>query len=95
MIRTSIVLFFLLTSGCMSIPDRIDSGWSHISHPTQGWPFGPSTEEDSLNTLDVRATWDIGRCSMEMGLGKKIGDGGFYGNDLIFTSRMSVSIWSK
>lgn len=85
-----------LLSGCLSMPDRVDAGWTHDSHPLLGRPFGPKEEEDTLDTLGVRAAWHRGRYYMEMGAGRKMGDGGFYGDDrVVFTSRVGVTLWER
>lgn len=60
----------------------------HISHPTAGPPFGPKTEEDSLNTANAcigveRKGWFFEHC-----LGYQLGDGGFYGPDLTYDARV-------
>lgn len=94
----SLVLALCLLTGCVSVPsapDMIDAGWSHTSHPLQGWPFTPPEDEDSLDTLGLRATWHRERYIFEMSLGKKMGEGGFYGDDLIFNGRMSIAIWER
>lgn len=67
----------------------------HLSHLLAGPPFGAKTEEDSLNTLNVIARRQMGRAYVEAGLGYKIGDGGFYGPDLTFTSRFGIEVWGS
>lgn len=93
--RRLVVLAAVLSSGCASVPDVVDAGWSHDSHPRQGYPFGPSTEEDTLDTLGLRARWDRGKCFAEMGLGYKFREGGFHGDDFIFESRVGVKLFSR
>jgi hypothetical protein len=80
-------------TGCATSPSTMDAGWSHVSHPKLGRPFGPSSEEDTLDTLGLRARWDRGKCFAEMGLGYQIRDGGFYGDDFIFQSRVGVRLF--
>lgn len=93
--RKLVVLAAVVLSGCVSAPRNIDAGWSHSSHPRQGRPFGPSSEEDSLDTVGLRARWDDGTYFTEMGLGYRLRDGGFYGDDFIFESRVGVKLFSK
>lgn len=90
-----IVIAALALTGCVSVPDRIDANWAHTSHPLLGPPFGPTSEEDTLDVLEVRATWKRGRYFTEMGLGQQLADSGFYGDGFIFTSRVGVTLWSK
>jgi hypothetical protein len=92
---TAALLAALALTGCVSTPDRLDAGWTHVSHPLLGPPFGPSNEEDTLDVFEVRATWKRGRYFTEMGLGQQLADGGFYGDGFIFTSRVGVTLWSK
>lgn len=93
--RKVLVLAAVVLSGCMTTPDSVDAGWSHSSHPRQGRPFGPSTEEDTLDTLGLRARWERGDYFTEMGLGYKVRDGGFYGDDFIFESRVGVRLFER
>jgi hypothetical protein len=78
-------------SGCATV----SAEWAHTSHPMAGYPFGPSYEEDTLDTLNVIGRHQIGRTYVEMGVGYKLADGGFYGPELTFTSRIGVEIWSR
>lgn len=91
--RSLLILATLAVSGCITNPDSVDAGWSHVSHPKLGRPFGPSTEEDTLDTLGLRARWDRGKCFAEMGLAYRLRNGGFYGDDFIFESRMGVRLF--
>lgn len=83
-------------SGCSVAPSKLDAGWGHNSYPELGYPFGPANEEDTLDTLGLRATWERGKCFAEVGLGYKLRDGGFYGDsDVVFTSRVGVVLWKR
>lgn len=82
-------------SGCVSAPDRVDANWLHVSHPLLGPPFGPAYEEDTLDVMEVRASWERGRLFSEMGLGAQMKDSGFAGDGFIFTSRVGVKLWDK
>lgn len=85
------VLLIGLLGGCSSV--RVEH--EHVSHPFAGPPFGPLTEEDSLDTVNVIARKEHGRFYIEAGLGYKVNDGGFHGPDLTFTSRVGVELWRK
>lgn len=93
--NTAVLLAALALTGCGVAPDRIDAGWEHNSHPLLGWPFGPSNQEDTLDTLGLRAAWHHDRYYLELGLGQQLADSGFYGDGFIFTSRVGVTLWSK
>lgn len=62
--------------------------YEHVSHLTAGPPFGPKSEEDSLNQLSVIGRCSNGRAYAEIGIGYQLSDGGFYGPDEIFTGRV-------
>lgn len=85
----------LALSGCMSMPNKVDANWLHVSHPLLGPPFGPAYEEDTLDVMEVRASWERGRLFSEMGLGAQMRDSGFAGDGFIFTSRIGVKLWNK
>lgn len=89
-----IALAALALAGCAT-PDRVSTGWSHVSHPLLGWPSGPANEEDVLDVADVRLEWNRGRYRFEASLGYQLANGGFYGDDFLFMSRASYSLWSK
>lgn len=82
-------------AGCVSMPDKVDANWLHVSHPLLGPPFGPAYEEDTLDVMEVRASWERGRLFSEMGLGAQMKDSGFAGDGFIFTSRVGVKLWDK
>lgn len=94
---TLALLFLLVTcAGCSTMaPNQVDACLTHVSHPLQGAPFGPSTQEDSLDTVGACATWERGRVSFESGLGYKYKEGGFYGDDFIFQGQLKVKLWEK
>lgn len=88
------------TPGCSIIqPQQVDCGLSHASHPLLGAPFGPKTEEDSLNVLGCRMRTEMPgneRLFVETSLGRKMGDGGFYGDSkLVFQSYIGVKLWER
>lgn len=92
--RIMALFLLLVLSGCAAVvPERVSQGWSHTSHPLRGQPF--SGEEDTLDTADVQAEWRRGRYSLDLGLGYKLRDGGFEGDDFTFYGRFAVDIWSK
>jgi hypothetical protein len=90
----AIAIAAVTLAGCAA-PTSIDAGWSHVSHPLLGPPFGPSNEEDTLDTLGFRARWVRGPYYAEAGLGQQLKDSGFYGDGFIFSSRVGVTLWAK
>lgn len=82
---TALALLLFL-SGCSSL----SAEWMHVSHPLLGPPFGPKTEEDSLNVLNACAEKHKGVMYVESCLGYQMADGGFYGDDFIYTMRVGV-----
>lgn len=78
----------LLISGCTSLSGEI----SHISHPLRGPPFGPITEEDSLEVAQLCARRESKRFFVENCLGYRLTDGGFYGDDFIYSGRFGVRV---
>lgn len=82
----------LLVGASLSACSGMRVELEHTSHPLAGAPFGPRSEEDSLNTLNVVKRIERGRYYSEIGLGYKIGDGGFYGPDLTGTVRIGVKL---
>lgn len=93
--RIAIITAAMFLSACTVAPDRIELDWLHASHPLLGPPFGPSNEEDTLDVLGPRARWERGRCYVEAGIGRQLADGGFYGDGIIFTSHVGVTLWSR
>lgn len=89
MIKTLLAFaLLLLCSGCTYVRSEIE----HVSHPFAGKPFGPASEEDTLNqanlcfgkewTTGPKLLWYTENC-----LGYKLTDGGVYGPDLTYTGR--------
>lgn len=86
----ALILMLLLSmcTGCAGMRVELE----HTSHPFAGPPFGDRSEEDSLNTLNVVKSYQKGRFYTDVALGKKIGNGGFYGPDLTATVRVGISL---
>lgn len=93
--KRTIAIAALALTGCVSIPDSVSLEHTHVSHPLLGWPFGPGNQEDTLDVLGVRTRWTRGPYYVETGLGQQMKDSGFYGDGIIFTSRIGVNVWSK
>ena len=86
-----LTLILLLSSACAVIPEGGRLGWSHISHPFAGPPFGPTNEEDSLDTIEMTGAWYGPKNTyVEIGLGYKLSDGGFYGPKLTGIVRAGI-----
>lgn len=90
--KISTGLVCLLMAGCGSVPfcekQSLRTEYEHISHVLAGPPFGPQSEEDSLDQVLL-----IGRCTnsrayAEVGIGYKLTEGGFHGPDELFTGRV-------
>lgn len=93
--KTAGLIAALALTGCSVAPDSVSLEHMHVSHPLLGKPFGPSNEEDTLDTLGFRARWMRGPYYVEAGLGQQLKDSGFYGDGIIFTSRVGMTLWSK
>jgi hypothetical protein len=96
------ILPFVITAslgGCALDPPGTDytvkAGWDHVSHPDVGPPFGPRSEEDTLDTLSCKLERSSDRFYVEVGLGYRLAEGGFYGSDFIFMSSAGVKLWSS
>jgi hypothetical protein len=86
--RKTLLLVALVLSGCSSAQVRIEL--DHDSHPFDGVPFGPRTEEDSLTQVSGIASWRHGRAYVEVGTGYNLrgrNGGGFYGSPWTGTAR--------
>jgi hypothetical protein len=77
-------------AGCTTV--SVDT--MHVSHPLKGTPFGPANEEDTLDVIGVTARKEFGRMYIEHSLQYRYIDGGFYGDDFIYTGRVGVTLWS-
>ncbi len=93
--KQALILAALALAGCGATPDSVSLEHMHVSHPLLGPPFGPSNEEDTLDTLGFRARWVSGRYYAEAGLSQQMKDSGCYGDGFIFTSRIGVTLWAK
>lgn len=80
------ILTMLSISGCTSL----SAEWQHVSHPLLGPPFGPRNEEDSLDVLNGCGERRKENFYVEMCLGYRLRDGGFFGDDFIYTGRFGV-----
>jgi len=89
-----VILFLaivLLCSGCTTVSVNV----SHVSHPLLGAPFGPANEEDTLDTVGLRTRRESGRFYVEQGLAYRWRDGGFYGDDFVYTLDAGVTLWRR
>lgn len=90
----------LALSGCSVVgklcdEKRIDLEYTHVSHPFAGWPFGPENEEDAVHTIGPMGRCTMGRGYVDMGVGRKIVESGFYGPELTGTVNVGVTLWSS
>lgn len=86
-----LTLIALSISGCSSY--RVE--YEHVSHPFAGQPFGPASEEDTLDQLQVCAKRSAGRAYTEACLGYRLTDGGFYGPPLTGGIRIGVELGKR
>lgn len=89
-----VILAALALTGCGIAPTSVSLEHMHVSHPLLGPPFGPSSDEDTLDVLGLRTRWERDRYYFEAGLGQQMKDSGFYGDGIIFTSRVGITLWS-
>lgn len=77
------LLVVSFATGCSTLkPDYSYAQWEHISHPAVGPPFGPRSEEDSLDHTEGCGGYHVGsRGFVEVCTGYRLRDGGFYGPD--------------
>lgn len=92
--RAAIILAALALTGCSLTPSSVSIEHLHASHPLLGPPFGSGNEEDTLDVLGARTRWERGRYYFEAGIGQQLKDSGFYGDGIIFTSRVGITLWS-
>jgi hypothetical protein len=76
------ILLVWAMQGCSILPTGAQTYWAHTSHPFAGPPFGPTDEEDSLDTFNGDLFWENESWFFELGMGYKLADGGFYGPKL-------------
>lgn len=88
---TIILMLIVSCGGCTTV--SVDT--MHVSHPLRGAPFGPASEEDTLDVIGVTARREFGKLYIEHSLQYRYIDGGFYGDDFIYTGRVGVVLWKK
>ena len=94
--RNMLILSAALLSGCASItPHYSSTEWEHVSHPAVGPPFGPRSEEDSLDQLNLVMGWKYKRCYAEITTGYRLTDGGFYGPNWTGGVRAGVMLYGS
>lgn len=94
MTRTVVTLIAALA---LSACSTYKAEWQHISHPFAGPPFGPTSEEDSLDHIQVCGVrryafnqWT--QAYAESCVGYVLADGGFYGPNLTGGVRVGIEI---
>jgi hypothetical protein len=86
--RALLAAVLLVLQGCASTSLQVEV--EHVSHPTDGWPFGSRYEEDGLTQASVLAGWRFGRTYIDAGVGANLrgrNGGGFYGSPITGTVR--------
>jgi hypothetical protein len=93
--RRALIASALLLTGCTI--NGVTAEYEHVSHPLAGPPFGPRTEEDSLNVanLVIDMKTQSPRICVQHVLGYKLSDGGFYGPRVTYELRAGIKLWSR
>lgn len=76
-------------------PTTCFASYDHVSHPLLGAPFGPETEEGTIDSVGTTCRWERGRVFLESGLSYMVPDSDLYGDDLLFNSRVAIKIWGR
>lgn len=90
------VLFALVClSGCCTLkPDSAGIEYAHISHPLQGFPFGPNDEEATLDTVQIATRKNFGNVYIEQALGYRFSkDCDFAGDHFLYNGRVGYTFW--
>lgn len=95
--RGLIAVSALVLQACAVLPAPTTCfvNYDHLSHPLQGPPFGPDTEEGTIDTVGGTCRWEKGRVFVESGLSYLWPGSDLYGDDLLFNSRVAFKIWEK
>lgn len=91
------ILALLQACAVVPAPDTCFANYDHVSHPLLGKPFGPESEEGTIDSVGTTCRWERkqGRVFFESGLSYMWPDSDLYGDDLLFNSRVGVKIWEK
>jgi hypothetical protein len=83
-------------TGCITTPpNEVFLSYDHLSHPLLGPPFGPATDEGTLDTVGVTARWVRGKAFVETGLSYVVPGGDLYGDDFLFNGRVGYRLFGK
>lgn len=90
-------LTLLMLQGCAVVPapDMCFASYDHVSHPRLGPPFGPETEEGTIDSIGTSCRWERGRVFFESGLSYMVPDSDLYGDDFLYNGRIGVKIWER
>lgn len=88
-------LLALQACAVVPAPDTCFANYDHTSHPLLGKPFGPESEEGTIDSIGGTCRWERGRVFFESGLSYMWPDSDLYGDDLLFNSRVAVKIWER
>lgn len=91
------IVAVLALQGCavMPSPQMCFANYDHVSHPRKGEPFGPATEEGTIDSVGATCRWERGRLFMESGLSYMWPDSDLYGDDLLYNGRIGVKLWER
>lgn len=93
--KLGIIAIAIALGGCSVMPKECMVDITHISHPTLGPPFGPESEEGTIDSTGTSCRWEANRLIGEMGLSYKIPNSDLYGNDFIFIGKVAYKIWEQ
>lgn len=95
--RVVALLALATLQACATVPspNACFVNYDHVSHPLQGQPFGPKTEEGTIDSIGGTCRWEKGRVFIESGLSYMWPDSDLYGDDLLFNSRVAYKIWER
>lgn len=93
--QLAVTLAVIQLAGCVALPDYAGMDVEHISHPLAGPPFGPTSDEDSLNHIRGFVGWRHGRAFCEVSLGYKLTDGGFYGPRMTANANVGLMLFGE
>jgi hypothetical protein len=89
----ALLMIIVSCSGCTTV----SADTMHVSRPLSGYPFGPASEEDTLDVIGITARKEYSRWYVENSLQYMYRDGGFdssgNGKELIYTGRIGVYLW--
>jgi|ERR1044072_80997 hypothetical protein len=81
--------------GRMCDEKQVALQYTHVSHPFAGWPFGEKDEEDAVHTVGPVGRCTHGRSYVDIGVGYKVREAGFYGPEVTGTVNVGITLWKS